>query len=995
MAKRSKSIRTKLVLPLIIIMSIQAVLFLALVLFGGVFKNLKTNAIDILQEKTENRRLYLEKEMVHRWINVIADTDVITDEIQQVLDSNGKNSEDIKKDPELNRRITETVTQQLIDLLHRSYATGIFIVLDGPAALKQQEMLRSGVYIRDLDTSSYNLDNSDLLLERGLPSVAKSYGIALDSFWELGYRLEEGQENSNFFYRPFQSAVDHQAGYRDAVNFGYLNKEFSLSEMDQAVITYSLPLILKDGSIIGVVGLDMTMSQIQSLMDYSELEENGNGIFVLGVRQAGSDTIQKVETTGGLYNRFFSGMDELEYRYSSSDQVDKITSKDGSEWYAAVKKLDIYANNTPFENDEWVLAGMVERDRLLDFYDSTRTALLISLLVPIFLSFLGVSLASNAVTVPIRKLVGELRANKDYSRLSLNRLNISEIDELTEAIETLSQDVAQSASRISTILENANVPIGVFEIRANVNQVFCSRSLCEMLGWGELEETYVYMDQDLFKSRLEAFKLKYREWEQDIYYIPEHGPKWLKLITVEQDGGRLLGVLSDVTGEMRERIKLERERDYDILTNIYNRRAFREKIEHLIDGGRYSCAAMVMWDLDNLKYINDTYGHDEGDRYIKLFAKRLHFFENSGIISRYSGDEFVTFLYSEGGKEQIRSRMNEFMNSLKDTTMVINGYAIPLRVSAGLAWYPDNARTFDLLVNYADFAMYTVKHSVKGIAMEFDPQSYSDNSYLLSGREELNRMFEQRRVDFAFQPIVRRDGSVYGYEILMRPKLKNLKGINEILNLARVQAKLPQMEELTWRAGLSSFDAQVRSGNVEEQAKIFINSIASTSLPDSAIRELEGRYWDYLSRVVIEMTESEPLDDSCLNHKIEMAKKWNAMIAIDDFGAGYNSEAVLLQIDPDIVKLDMKLVRSIDEDLNRQMLLKNIMEYTRKRGILILAEGVETEAELKFLLECGVDFFQGFYLARPELEIRPVSPYVIQKMKTLQMKNSSSSGAEN
>ena len=162
--------------------------------------------------------------------------------------------------------------------------------------------------------------------------------------------------------------------------------------------------------------------------------------------------------------------------------------------------------------------------------------------------------------------------------------------------------------------------------------------------------------------------------------------------------------------------------------------------------------------------------------------------------------------------------MNEFMNSLKDTTMVINGYAIPLRVSAGLAWYPDNARTFDLLVNYADFAMYTVKHSVKGIAMEFDPQSYSDNSYLLSGREELNRMFEQRRVDFAFQPIVRRDGSVYGYEILMRPKLKNLKGINEILNLARVQAKLPQMEELTWRAGLSSFDAQVRSGNVEEQA---------------------------------------------------------------------------------------------------------------------------------------------------------------------------------
>ena len=95
MADRSKSIRTKLLFPLLVIMMMQAALFFAVITFGGVFRNLKTNAIDILRENTENSRLYLEKEIIHRWINVIADTDVITDEIQNVLDREGKRAEDI------------------------------------------------------------------------------------------------------------------------------------------------------------------------------------------------------------------------------------------------------------------------------------------------------------------------------------------------------------------------------------------------------------------------------------------------------------------------------------------------------------------------------------------------------------------------------------------------------------------------------------------------------------------------------------------------------------------------------------------------------------------------------------------------------------------------------------------------------------------------------------------------------------------------------------
>ena len=165
-----------------------------------------------------------------------------------------------------------------------------------------------------------------------------------------------------------------------------------------------------------------------------------------------------------------------------------------------------------------------------------------------------------------------------------------------------------------------------------------------------------------------------------------------------------------------------------------------------------------MWDLDNLKYINDTYGHDEGDRYIVLFASCLKRLEKEGaIVSRYSGDEFVTLIYGSGGKEEIRHRVTGFMQFLQTVSLEMKGgYQIPIRVSGGMAWYPDDAVDFDTLLNYADFAMYMVKHSVKGIIMEFDSNDYSNNSYMLAGREELNRMLETREVDFAFQPITRR-----------------------------------------------------------------------------------------------------------------------------------------------------------------------------------------------------------------------------------------------
>ena len=646
-------------------------------------------------------------------------------------------------------------------------------------------------------------DNSSLLLERGLPSLANKYGIPLDSFWDLGFDVTADDGSTDYYKKPFDSAVENQAKAGERLNFAYLSKPFRLSPKDIPVITYSAPIILEDGSVVGVFGLEMGIGRIEQVLSADRTESSFEVCYALGVRQAGENIITPVASSGYLYNQYFKGDEYLEYTDNEEEGIGELRSSDRAGWYASVKQLDVYNYNTPFEQEEWVLVGMARKNDLLSFYNSIRGMLLSSILIPIILSVFGVFVIGKIVTDPIRGLVNEVRKRSGEHGLTLTRVHIGEIDELTETIEQLSADVERSASKISSILEHANVLIGVFEYEETNESVFCSRSIFEMMGWAEPEEPYCYMSSGEFQKRMEeAIRNTKKDGVNYLFHINvspasddtgeagvSGGPaafsrgRWVRLILDKQEPGTILGVLSDVTSDVEEKEKLERERNYDLLTNLYNRRAFREQLVVAMADGGIQTAAVAMWDLDNLKYINDTYGHDEGDRYIVLFASCLKRLEKDGaIVSRYSGDEFVTLIYGSGGKEEIRHRVTGFMQFLQTVSLEMKGgYQIPIRVSGGMAWYPDDAVDFDTLLNYADFAMYMVKHSVKGIIMEFDSNDYSNNSYMLAGREELNRMLETREVDFAFQPITRRDGSVFGYELLMRPNFTNLKGIKEVL----------------------------------------------------------------------------------------------------------------------------------------------------------------------------------------------------------------------
>ncbi|MEG2377778.1 MAG: EAL domain-containing protein, partial [Clostridia bacterium] len=273
---------------------------------------------------------------------------------------------------------------------------------------------------------------------------------------------------------------------------------------------------------------------------------------------------------------------------------------------------------------------------------------------------------------------------------------------------------------------------------------------------------------------------------------------------------------------------------------------------------------------------------------------------------------------------------------------------------------PSDANTVEQLIQYADFAMYQVKNSTKGEFNEFDTISYKRDSFLIKKTEMLNKFLDSALTDYHFQPIVSAiDGEVYGYELLMRSRIVDMSSPQEILLLARAQAKLYQIERLTWFEAART--CEYHKGKINGR-KIFINSIPNQMLSAVDISRFETLHPNMLGQIVTELTENEKFDTECLKVKQACARNWGSEIAIDDFGTGYNSEALLLAITPQYIKIDMGVVRDIHLDKNRQHILQGLIKYAHDHGIKVIAEGVEKSEEMKILIEFGVDYMQGFYL---------------------------------
>ena len=518
----------------------------------------------------------------------------------------------------------------------------------------------------------------------------------------------------------------------------------------------------------------------------------------------------------------------------------------------------------------------------------------------------------------------------------------------------------------------ASVEIGGYELRFDTGSVFYTENFFSILGIPLSAELPMNIEKfrEILKEYTEKNLYKTKSGSTKLYCIriPEKGVRYVRM-EVKNENWVQIGLVEDVTVSMRERLRIEHERDYDTLTGLYNRRAFKRESESIF-GRRKKIrhAAFIMLDLDNLKYINDTFGHDWGDEYIRQAGMCLEEGTPKGTLCAHiSGDEFNILFYGYESQNAIREEISKLQREISSRIIRLpDGQEFHLSISGGIAWYPEDSNSLGVMRKHADFAMYQVKQTDKGRIAEFDQKAYEEKYRDSQIRKEFHRFAKEELVTYYFQPIISaKTGKIEAYEALMRANLPILKRPDVVMKIAREEGALREIERMTMFRATEAFADLREKKRIKGDALLFINSIASQHMAAKDEIEFNNRYAELQKQIVIEITEEESIDYHALETK-KNALGFEGAFALDDYGSGYSNEKSLLDLAPKYIKVDLSIIRDIDTDPDKQQIVENIVAYAHKRDMKIVAEGLETPEEIQKVLELEVDLLQGFYLARPE-----------------------------
>jgi len=410
---------------------------------------------------------------------------------------------------------------------------------------------------------------------------------------------------------------------------------------------------------------------------------------------------------------------------------------------------------------------------------------------------------------------------------------------------------------------------------------------------------------------------------------------------------------------------------HDTLTGLPNRTLFHDRVHQALltarrDGLRL--AVMIM-DVDRFKEINETLGHQNGDRLLRLIALRLKgSLRESDTIARLGGDEFGLLLQKveqSGAAAQVARKV---IKALKDQPLVVGGLTLDVGASIGISQFPEHGEDVDALLQKADVAMYAAKESLVGYeTYREDHNRYSPSRLALAG--ELRRAIEDRTLILHYQPKAELgSGRIRGVEALVRwpHPTRGLLTAEEFVPLAESTGLIKGLTLLVLETGLRQLRAWRRSGmGITVAVNISAANLHDPRFPRE-VKQLLRKWKVDPSWLELEITESSIMKDSVRG--LEVLAELSSMgvrLSIDDFGTGYSSLAYLKQLPVQEIKIDKSFVLGLVADPSAAMIVRSVIDLGRNLGLSVVAEGVETEAIWRQLEELGPDLAQGFYLGKP------------------------------
>jgi diguanylate cyclase (GGDEF)-like protein/PAS domain S-box-containing protein len=439
--------------------------------------------------------------------------------------------------------------------------------------------------------------------------------------------------------------------------------------------------------------------------------------------------------------------------------------------------------------------------------------------------------------------------------------------------------------------------------------------------------------------------------------------------------------IADVTEVKHNQRRMERLAFFDTLTELANRRLFNDRLSHAIEHALRSQrrAALLYLDLDQFKRVNDTLGHDAGDELLQEVSRRLlRCVRKEDTVGRPGGDEFTILLYDVSSPTDAGHVAEKILTALREP-VIISGHQLVVTTSIGIATIPDDGVDANALLKNADLAMYRAKEQGRNNFQFYSEELNANAEKRLRTEYELRRALERGEFELFYQPKMRlADQALVGVESLLRWRHpdRGLVTPDGFISIAEETGDIVEIGSWVIQEACAA-----GSRMVEQQGRLL--SIGVNISP----RQFRDPNLVATVRQALRQAQLPPacleleITETMLMHDVEAASETlhrlhelGVKLAIDDFGTGYSSLNYLKKFPIDTVKVDRSFIMDIPDSADDKAISAAVIAMAHRLNMAVVAEGVETAAQLEFLLANDCDYGQGYLFGRPVPlgELRPL-----------------------
>ncbi|RPE74858.1 EAL domain-containing protein [Vulcaniibacterium tengchongense] len=468
-------------------------------------------------------------------------------------------------------------------------------------------------------------------------------------------------------------------------------------------------------------------------------------------------------------------------------------------------------------------------------------------------------------------------------------------------------------------------------------------------------------------------------WSGEIWQQRKDGEEflcWFQGSVVLDAGGRqglYVSVLGDITDQKRAEQELRYLANYDTLTSLPNRALLSERLSRAIVRARRqgSRIAMLFLDLDRFKDINDSLGHAAGDRILRAAAIRLQqAVGRQHTVARLGGDEFTVVLENLAGPEQAEQVARNILAAFEAPLDLEPRHDVVISPSIGISLYPDHALVPTDLLKHADTAMYQAKAAGRRTYMRYTEAMDVETRSRATVSAALRTVLDRNELRLVFQPkLSLARGRITGVEALLRWSSPELGEVSpaQFIPLAEESGMILDIGEWALREACGVLKHWRLNGL--DQLTMAVNV--------SALQLLRGNLPKQVARALVEsgvppeMLQLELTESVIMANAGQTSATLDALralgvgLAVDDFGTGYSSLAYLKRLPITTLKIDKEFIGDLTRDADDEAITTTVITMAHSLGLNVIAEGVETEAQVRFLRGHGCDEIQGYWLARP------------------------------